>query len=217
MKKKKLNKKGFTLVELVVATAILSIIGLSVTSMMTAGTNSYRRVYKRSSVFYKSQVSATQLQEALVDCDDPFALTKKDLLLGDIIRNDAGEVVDRMIYIYCFNANEERETGEIVLKTHKVDENGNIIRLDSGGNAIGEDGPDPGIPFCKSCVSISYEPSFAADGSAYAVKINMTIGKFGARYTRNDVISLRNRPVIIQDNDLDVAEQALAERLEAIV
>ena len=71
-------------------------------------------------------------------------------------------------------------------------------------------------PFCKHCSSIKYTPSFSSDGTAYAVKISMTVTRYGVSYSRNDVISLRNRPEIIKLDSLDEAENALAERLEAI-
>lgn len=201
----KKNKKGFTLVELVVGTAILSVIGLTVVMLMTSGTNMYRRVYRRSSVFYKSQISSAQLQEALVDCEFPIAMTDDALLLGNV-EKDSADNVTRNIYVYYFSApgDDGSSSGEIDLRIDTVDDGGNIVP--------GEET----VPFCKHCSSVRYTPSFSADGTVYAVKINMTVSRYGVSYSRNDVISLRNRPEILKFSNIDEAEIALAERLEAI-
>ena len=118
----KKNKKGFSLVELVVGTAILSVIGLTVAMLMTSGTNMYRRVYRRSSVFYKSQVSTAQLQEALTDCEFPIAMTDDSMLLGSVEQSGTEKV--KKIYVYYFNGPEGDDTGsgEIDLRIDTVEE-----------------------------------------------------------------------------------------------
>ncbi len=171
---------------------------------MTAGTNMYSRSYKRSSVFFKSQVATAQLQEALTDCEFPIAMTDDCLLLGDITRGIDGNVASRKIKIYKFTAIDEDKPGEINLAIDKV----------VNGATESEKGD---TPFCKHCSSVRYTPYFNPDGTAYAVKVNMTFSRYGISYNRNDVISLRNRPqIIFEHNGIDSVEAQLAERLEAI-
>ena len=60
-KSRKHDNKGFTLVELITATAILSFLALVTSAIMTTGTNMFSGVQKRSNVLYKSQSSSQDL------------------------------------------------------------------------------------------------------------------------------------------------------------
>ncbi len=200
--KLKKNKKGFTLVELVVGTAILAVVGLTVSMLMTAGTNMYRGVHKRTTVFFKSQVAATQLQELIVNCRYPFAVSGSNIYLSDI----DGE--NKIINVYHYEENENA----IMLRQDKV--------TGESGNYGYEPLTDKEIPFCYNVTSVNYDQLLNADGNATAMKFVININKFGLSYSRNEVLSLKNNPKIITPNDLTEGEtdveQLLAERLGAI-
>ena len=201
------NKKGFTLVELVVGTAILAVIGLTTTMLMTSGTNSFRFVHRRSTVLFKSQVAATQLQQAIVDCEYPFAVFEDTLLVGDKeeveVEDEEGHItkeVKKVIHVYRFS----EDDGVVLLRTDIVNDD---------GYTEGEEE----VPFCFNVVSIDYEPEVSPeDNSAYALKFNLEIEKSGLNYKRNEVLSLRNHPVLISGDSVDEIEQKLAERMGAL-
>ncbi len=198
----KKNKKGFTLVELIVGTAILAVVGLTVSMLMTAGTNMYRGVHKRSTVYFKSQVAATQLQELIVNCKYPFAIDNTTVYLSEI----DGE--NKIINVYHYVPDENA----IKLRQDKV--------TGESGSYSYEPLNDKDIPFCYNVSSISYNQLSNAEGRATAMKFVISINKFGLNYSRNEVLSLKNNPKIITANDLtggatDI-EQVLAEKLGAI-
>ena len=203
MKFKK-NKKGFTLVELVVGTAILSIIGLTTAMLMTSGTNMYRNVHRRSTVLFKSQVAATQLQQAIVDCEYPFAVYNDTLFVGGVEQDEEDSTkMNKIIHVYLYDEADKA----IYLRNDKVNNNSGIVSLEAGER----------IPFCYNVTSIEYVPKFSAEGNvAYALKFKLIIQKFGLDYGRDEILSLRNHPVLVSGNDADDTEQKLAEKLGAL-
>lgn len=191
------NKKGFTLVELVVGTAILAIVGLTTAMLMTSGTNMYRGVHKRTTVLFKSQVASVQLQEAIVDCEYPFSVYDDSLFLGDI------EDDKKIIHVYYYVEDDHA----IMLRNDEVEATGDSVTITAG---------DP-VPFCYNVSSIHYIPMFSAEGNtAYALKFNLTISKFGLDYDRNEVLSLRNHPTLVSGTSAEETEQLLAVKLGAL-
>ena len=190
------NKKGFTLVELVVGTAILAVIGLTTAMLMTSGTNMYRNVHKRSTVLFKSQVASTQLQEAIVDSKYPFSVYDDTLFICDKVEGED------IIHVYFFDEDEHA----IYLRDDKIERTGDTFNIKQG----------EAIPFCFNVHSISYSPKFNPEGnSAYALKFDLTINKFGFNYCRNEVLSLRNHPTLVSGTSAADTEAKLAEEMGA--
>lgn len=71
---KKLGNKGFTLVEMAVAFAILAIITLSVTLVITTSSNTYSKIAMDINLQYESQIAMSQLQEYVIDCNSYIAV-----------------------------------------------------------------------------------------------------------------------------------------------
>lgn len=62
-----MKNKGFSLVELIVAMAILSIVGTAVIGFCLAGTNSYKTVSADVDLQYEAQLSLNQLEDLIID------------------------------------------------------------------------------------------------------------------------------------------------------
>ncbi len=69
------KNKGFTLVEVIVAVAILAIISLAAMSLMTTGARTFTSINYYVSLQYESQLSMTQLQEYTIDCKETISFT----------------------------------------------------------------------------------------------------------------------------------------------
>jgi prepilin-type N-terminal cleavage/methylation domain-containing protein len=65
----KTNNKGFTLLELIIAFAIMSIVSAIVLGFLATGSNIFRSVYSESKLQYNSQLAMSQLQEYIIDCN----------------------------------------------------------------------------------------------------------------------------------------------------
>ncbi len=66
---KKNENKGFTLVELLISVAIMAIIGVIVTGIMTTSMRTYSSVNDGIGLQYRSQLVMAQLQEYVTDCN----------------------------------------------------------------------------------------------------------------------------------------------------
>ncbi len=70
-KNKKIGKnKGFTLVEVIVAVAILGLISVAAMTLMTTGARTFSSINYYVSLQYESQLSMSQIQEYVIDCED---------------------------------------------------------------------------------------------------------------------------------------------------
>lgn len=77
------NNRGFTLVELIVATAILGIVTLSACAFMVAGTRAYSSLNYTVRLQQESQLIMTQLEEYAVDCTSGMAWDGSTLYIVD--------------------------------------------------------------------------------------------------------------------------------------
>lgn len=73
MKKLRKNNKGFTLTELIVSIAILSIVAVAACSFMVTGTRTYSSLNYTVRLQYEAQIVMAQLQEYTIDCTDGIA------------------------------------------------------------------------------------------------------------------------------------------------
>lgn len=63
------NQKGFSLIELIVAIAILTIVGAAVVGFCMSGTNSYKTVSTEVDLQYEAQLAVNQLSDLLIDAN----------------------------------------------------------------------------------------------------------------------------------------------------
>lgn len=77
------NNRGFTLIELIVSTAILGIITLAACSFMVAGTRAYSSLNYTVRLQQESQLIMTQLEEYAVDCTSGMAWDGSTLYIVD--------------------------------------------------------------------------------------------------------------------------------------
>ena len=195
------------MVELVVGTAILAVVGLTVSMLLTSGTNMYRGVYRSSTVLFKSTVAANQIQKAVVDSKYPFAIwsqsdaggtksTDTIMVGGEDEENPENKVIN--VYYY------DDEKDAIYLRVDSLDITGDNVQINEGET----------VPFCFNVKSIDYNPQFnESTNQTYALKLSMVITKFGLDYDRNETISLRNRPTLVSGASAEETEQLLAEKL----
>lgn len=73
MMRLKHNNRGFTLVELIAATAILGIVALAASGFMVAGARTYSSVNYSVRLQYEAHLAMAQLQEYTVDCNKGIA------------------------------------------------------------------------------------------------------------------------------------------------
>ena len=76
------KNQGFTLVELIVASAIMGIVALASAGFLSAGARTYRSVNYSLRLQYESQLTMAQLQEYLIDCNGRYVRLKNPISGG---------------------------------------------------------------------------------------------------------------------------------------
>lgn len=73
-----IGKKGFTLVEIIVSLAIMTIVAGAVGAFMVAGNNSYMRGNKELTLQEEAQLTANQIIDMIIDVEKSINFTKRD-------------------------------------------------------------------------------------------------------------------------------------------
>ncbi|MEA4966118.1 MAG: type II secretion system protein [Oscillospiraceae bacterium] len=84
----KRNNRGFTLVELVVALAILGILSAAVIGFVSTGASAYRSVSASVNLQTESQLCMNQIQQYLIDCNGGVSFVDDSLYI--LNREDDG-------------------------------------------------------------------------------------------------------------------------------
>ena len=87
------NNKGFSLIELIVAIAILAIAGVTIFGFVVNTSNSYSRTNKEVKLQYEQQLAVNQIRDMIVESDKGIyfdAASKSLALYGAVKKDDAG-------------------------------------------------------------------------------------------------------------------------------
>ena len=193
---KKKNNKGFTLVELITATAILSFLALVTSAIMTTGTNMFSGVQKRSNVLYKSQVASLQLDDIFVNVgsEDGIAIVSAGAVATD---GDAGGASE----LYIADKSERK------LTKFELDTERNILRMKEYKIEVSDGSSDPptvgsnpevDVPFSSSIQNIEFSPHYDKVNGinyAYALNFTLTVKKNDLTYDKSSLVMLKNKPM----------------------
>lgn len=181
------NNSGFTLVELVVATAVLGIISVTVLNMMSAGSSMFNGVQKRSMTLFKSQVASVQLKAAITNTSDAIAVDGTTLYIADKAENK----------LATYRYNSADKTIYYTEDTYTL--NGALLEVTEGsyeGTA--------NIPFCYNVSSLRYvinTENVDDTNHISAIRFDITTTKLDQSTTRKETISLRSKPLYIGEAD----------------
>lgn len=191
------SKRGFTLVELVVATAILGLVTITVMGMMSTGSNMFNNVHKRTLTLFKSQVASIQLRDVISNCSSCIAVDGNDLFIIDKQSNSTGTISK-----YEFDPN----TKTIFFKQTIVEITGKVIQKPDLpiNNAIYSEDSGNFAPFCYDVLNIEYKinPANVSDSNHIsALRFDITTNKLGLSTTKTETISLRSTPLFISNDE----------------
>ena len=190
----KTNNKGFSLLELIISFAIMSVVSIVVLGFMGTGANTYRSVSSETAIQYESQLTLGQLQEYLIDCN------------GGVCFDTANDA------LYVLNV-DDPDTPTYTLHTFRL-----------AGNEIGYNvqpvtitAPDDTLNFDRigtmsfdlmSQSVTGFDVGFDAysDGSltiATSANVTISLGMSGRSYTADQEIAFRNAVVCTLDGDVE--------------
>ena len=87
--RKKMENKGFTLVEIIVCLAIMTIVAGSVGAFIVAGNNSYLRGNKELTLQEEAQLAANQMIDLIIDVEKDIKFTNTTGTAVDLDGNPA--------------------------------------------------------------------------------------------------------------------------------
>jgi prepilin-type N-terminal cleavage/methylation domain-containing protein len=174
--KKLFNNKGFTLVEMVVAFAILAVIMLTVTFVIGTSSNTYSKIATDINLQYESQLAMNQLQEYIIDCNACIGVNSGGDTLYVINKTD-----DSHYEAYKFVKN--ADTDELYFY-NKTIETSDFNPADPGNYAF-TDGTGE--------LMSSYVKDFSAAVADSSVIVTMKYGSGSETYNGRQTFALRNQ------------------------
>ena len=174
------NKQGFSLVELLVCVAILGVIAICVSVMMSAGTNTFTKINKRVNVSYRTQLALTQMKEFFIDCD---AICKDEN--GDIYIQNTDKAGNKIVYLFTFDSGENK----VFLETFGVIDE----QLVSNGDRQ---------QFANHISDFEINLNEAREtGYIKTASVSITSKLDNQSNTRKQIFSLKNKPIFVDSTD----------------
>lgn len=200
-----MNRKGFTLVEVIVSLAIMAIVSGSVAAFIIAGNNSYIRGNRELTLQEEAQLTANQIIDLIIDVEK--GITYNGGLYGDAVDIDgnvtAGAVPVSELRLY----NEDNvymlrwqggtgysDTNQVYLYEAEntwVDADNNPVTKDTEGAKLVIADPAGS----QGALLAQYVTAFSVDLSEIGnrkVILNMTFGYEDRDYEISETIRLRN-------------------------
>ncbi len=161
---------GFTLVELIVATAILGVVALAAAGFMSASARTYSSVNYSLRLQYASQLAMAQLQEYLIDCNGGISWDGDEL------------------YILNVDADAPADAAKGAL---------HLFRYDSATGCLyyGKNTPRDAAPTANDLLA-EYVSAMTLSLDGDSVTVTLTFTRQNKTYTATQTLSLRNRPTV---------------------
>ncbi len=174
--KEKGNNKGFTLVELIIATAILGIVVVGIFGFMQTGANSYRSVSSGIRLQTAAQQAMSQVQETVLDCDTAMYISTAGDAMYLLSRDD--------------------DTDDYTLSAYQMGSDDLEYRQLSVTSATDESSIEASEAHMLSedVSAFSADAGETENGRVTGVGITLTLERDGKSYTGKQTIALRNTP-----------------------
>lgn len=207
----RIGKKGFTLVEIIVSLAIMTIVAGAIGAFVIAGNNSYMRGNNELTLQEEAQLTANQIIDQIIDVKKD--ITFQDNLLVDPIaidgtqaKDDAGNLVSDVPGSQVLLRNGEGDNNYLIrwqggsgyASANQVFlyESKDVNTVDSNGDMVwAVIDPDDSDTATASLLA-EYVTSFSVDTSLVAEKrtviLNMNFAYQDKTYTIHETIKLRN-------------------------
>ena len=170
---RKLNNKGFTMIELIVATAIFSILSITIFTFMSTGAMQYNRINNFAKLQIDSQVAMAQIEEYIIDC--------KEEIKYDSTENKL--YIDKLGLSFKYEASQKT-----------------LYLIQSGiYNEVVKNVDEFKIEFPKSFDEIDSTDDTKIETLTKArnIKISLRLSKNNRDYTATKILALRNNPEIV--------------------
>ncbi len=208
------SNTGFSLAELIIAFALLSLVMITVIATVSAGSNIYTTTSRQINLQYKSQTAMAQFQQYFMMCS--AGITKQDDGASEVADDsddsedpedpegpaeDPAEPADDAEESGYGNSVIYFADGDTVY-AFRLDTSDNKIYFSSSpiSSAKTQLNNFTGDPFCSDVSGFVAEiiPSLSGD-NASAVKLTLTVSDGNKQFSTSQIFSFRNPPVYIKE------------------
>ena len=208
-KRRKMNNKGYSLMELIVSFAILGFVAIAVLSVMNAGTSMFNTVDSEINLQSKSQITMAQFQQYFIGCS-------QGICVQDFSSLEAEESSSATSTTESTETTEENQDIDGDFVAYVVDENTVYAfrfceeeqKIYFGESTIANAGTELALdnitsPFCSDVSAFSVKVIHTGTNAKSAViSLTVTNGKNSSKtYTTSQTFSFRNRPLYIGTAD----------------
>ncbi len=176
------NNRGFTLVELLVSTAILGIIAVAASAFMVTGTRLYSSLNYAVRLEYEAQLAMAQLQEYTIDCNQGIA--------WDVTTDATGTTKT----LYIANGDGDINTADEVVHAFVYNNDDQTISYKKTATRAGF--PE-NLTFSVDALMAEHVTAMdvAVDSEGKQVSIKLDMARGNKTYSATQVLALRNQPV----------------------
>lgn len=171
----KLNNRGMTLVEIVVAFAILGVVSVSIFSMMLTSTKTYTNLTYNTQLKYNAQIAMANIEKRVMNCNEGISWNDSQKAL--FIVNEEGE--ERELEVFCLN----KDTGE--LRYGKGNLGAGVTSTNLDFYLLAEN---------VSNMSVTFVDSPSSSDIRIQAEIEITMERNDKTYLSKKIVALRNQP-----------------------
>lgn len=192
------NHKGFTLVELIIAVAILSIVTLAVCGFIVVGSRSYTSANTDVMLQQEAQLALNQISDVIIDTTDSINYGGKsdDASEMEMVLKDSEfseEPTEKCLVVVNKKAS-NNDNPSYWFSWNKAEE---VIYFNTSDDVVDESNPEPHFVDADKAVLAQHVQEFHVDISQFeqnrVVMVSMTFANGGREYTTSNNITVRNR------------------------
>ncbi len=190
------NNKGFSLVELIVAFAIIAIAGTAVYGLMSAGTNHFTRTGNDVGLQYEQQVVVNRLRDVLLESSDALSYDDSAKELVVYSQEDMGPTAPgALTHEYKYRVTKIYLEDTLLKYVSVIYDD--IADVTAVGLAADDTNPNMGL-FGEEVKDVSFDLSKLDEGK---IGFTLTFESDGKEIISDQIVSLRNRVLNSDDPD----------------
>lgn len=218
------SSPGFTLVEMVVAFAILGVAIVAIGGLMVSGVRQYSRVHAESTVQNEAQMALSQIQEVVIDASLGVSYnvrTSEDGTLDHFVKSDSeaslsGQTVtDKYLYVFNWDSNRSQISTLIIhysvadkklYYAEKILSGYSAASTDTIAAAVNVDGITNWELLAENVENFSMDLTDTETSNKVTAAISIL--RDGKTYDTSLVITLRNSVLVNPENIAKIYERA---------
>ena len=200
------NQKGFTLVELIIAIAILAVVSLAICGFIVVGSRGYTAANTDIMLQQEAQLALNQISDVIIDTTDSISYGDgTNLVLKD--SEFSGEPSEKILVV----VNKKDSNNDNDSYRFEWSKDDQIIYFNTSDTVIDDANPVPVFDDSKKAILAQHVREMHIDISQFeenrVVMVSMTFEKGNKEYTTSNNVTVRNR-IALNKVDIEPMKKA---------